>query len=102
MHTVGNILRPKSCSPPNVLCPCYLIVVHAVSSFVGYGKKTAWSPWNTLPQPTDALLKLSCAPSEIPNDVMLIIEIFSCYLTRPAHGQIYTKLDKDFLQREPI
>ena len=47
-----------------------------VSSFVGYGKKTAWSPWNTLPQLTDALLKFSYAPSEIPNDVMLIIEMF--------------------------
>ena len=46
-----------------------------VSSFVGYGKKTAWSIWNTLPQLTNALLKLSCAPREIPNDVMLIIEI---------------------------
>ena len=47
-----------------------------VSSFVEYGKKTAWSTWNTLTQLTDALLKLSCAPSDLPGDVMLIIERF--------------------------
>ncbi len=47
-----------------------------VSSFVGHGKKTAWSIWNVQPELTDALLQLSCAPSEVPEDVMHIIERF--------------------------
>ena len=61
-----------------------------VSSFVGYGKETVWIPWNTLAQLTNTLLKLSCAPSENLNDVMLTIERFLfCYMTRPVHAQIY-------------
>ena len=47
-----------------------------VSSFVGYGKKTAWNIWNPLPELTEALLKLSCAPSDIQEDVMHTIERF--------------------------
>lgn len=39
-------------------------------------EKTAWTTWNTLPQLTDTLLKLSCAPSDIPEDAMLVIERF--------------------------
>ena len=41
-----------------------------VSSFVGHGKRTAWSTWNPLPQLTDALLQLSCTPSDIPVEAM--------------------------------
>ena len=63
-----------------------------VSSFVGYGKKTAWSIWNTLPQLTDALLKLSCAPREIPNDVMLIIEIYCLVIWQDQY--IHIDIDK--------
>ena len=75
MHKVANRLRSKGCSSPDVF---YALATNCdtVSSFVGYGKKTAWSIWNTLPQLIDALLKLSCELSKIPNDVMLIIEIF--------------------------
>ncbi len=44
-----------------------------VTSFVGHGKKTAWTTWNALPKLTDTFLTLSCAPSE---DVMHTIERF--------------------------
>ncbi len=47
-----------------------------VSSFVGHGKKTAWTTWNVLPQLTDAMLTLSRAPGDIPEDVMHTIERF--------------------------
>ena len=73
-----------------------------LSSFVGYDKKTGWSTWNTLPQLCDALLKLSCAPSKIPEGVMFIIKRFLIllYMTRPVHAQVETKLSKDYIQRE--
>ena len=47
-----------------------------VSSFVGHGKKTAWSTWNVQPQLTDAMLKLSCVPSDIQENIMHTIERF--------------------------
>lgn len=47
-----------------------------VSSFAGHGKKTAWTIWTVLPELTDALLKLSSAPSGTPDDVMHTIERF--------------------------
>ena len=47
-----------------------------VSSFASHGKKTAWAVWNVLPELTDALLKLSSAPSEIPEEVLHTIERF--------------------------
>ena len=47
-----------------------------MSSFVGHGKKTTWSTWNVQPQLTDAMLKLSCAPSDIQEDIMYTIERF--------------------------
>ena len=46
------------------------------SSFAGHGKKTAWTIWTVLPELTNALLKLSSAPSGIPDDVMHTIERF--------------------------
>ena len=46
------------------------------SSFAGHGKKTAGTIWTVLPELTNALLKLSSAPSGIPDDVMHIIERF--------------------------
>ena len=48
-----------------------LLILHAltgcdtVSSFAGHGKKTAWANWTVLPELTNALLKLSTAPSDI-------------------------------------
>ena len=47
-----------------------------VSSFAGHGKKTAWATWNMLPELTGALLKLSSASRDIPEDVMLTIKRF--------------------------
>ena len=47
-----------------------------VSSFAGHGKKTTWAVWNLLPELTEALLKLSCAPEFIPGDVLHTIERF--------------------------
>ena len=41
-----------------------------VSSFASHGKKTAWAVWNVLPELTKALLKLSSAPSDIPEEVL--------------------------------
>ena len=46
------------------------------SSFAGHGKKTAWTIWTVLPELTHSLLKLSSAPSGIPDDVMHTIERF--------------------------
>ena len=40
-----------------------------VSSFVGLGKKTAWTTWNVLPQLTHSL-SLSHAPREMQEDVV--------------------------------
>ena len=47
-----------------------------VFNFVGHSKKTAWSIWHALPQLTDALLKLSRAPKDIPVEAMMAIERF--------------------------
>ena len=47
-----------------------------VSSFARRGKKTAWAVWTVLPELTEALLLLSSAPRDIPNDAMCIIESF--------------------------
>ena len=46
------------------------------SSFAGHGRKTAWTIWTVFPEPTNALLKLSSAPSGIPDYVMHTIERF--------------------------
>ena len=47
-----------------------------VSAFVGHGKKTAWATWNSLPELTDALLRLPRAPSGISEQIMSVIESF--------------------------
>ena len=66
------------------------------SGFAGYGKKTAWSTWKTLPQLTDALLKLPCAPSKIPEDAMLILERFVILL----YDKTGTCIDRDKAQQK--
>ena len=63
-----------------------------VSSFVGRGKKTAWSTWNVQPQFTAAMLQLSCAPSDIQDDVMHAIEWFVILLY--DRTSTYTDIDK--------
>ena len=47
-----------------------------VSSFVGHGKKIAWSTWHALPKLKDALLKLPCALRDILMEAMMVIERF--------------------------
>ena len=36
------------------------------SVFVGHGNKSAWVAWNSLPELTEALLRLACVPTELP------------------------------------
>ena len=47
-----------------------------MSAFVGHGKKTAWATWNSFPELTVAMLELTHAPTEIPEQSMLVIERF--------------------------
>ena len=47
-----------------------------VSSFTGHGTKTALTIRIVLPELTDALLKLSAAPNDIPEDVVHTIDRF--------------------------
>ena len=49
---------------------------NTLSSFPSHRKKTAWAVWNVLPELADALLKLSSAPNEIPEEVLDTIERF--------------------------
>lgn len=47
-----------------------------VSGFVGRGKKTAWSTWNSFPELTDLLVELAHAPTEVTEQAMKAIERF--------------------------
>ena len=47
-----------------------------VSAFVGHGKKIAWATWNSLPELTEALLRLARVPSGISEQIMSVIERF--------------------------
>ena len=78
-HKITNALGPeKSRALPmfHALTGC-----DTVSSFVG--KKTAWNTWNVLPELADVLLQLSSVPSDIPEDVIPIIERYC--MTGPIH-----------------
>ena len=72
----------KSCAFPmfHALARC-----DTSSAFVSHGKKSAWVAWNSLPQLTDALLSLACAPTEIPERSTQAIEklSYSC-MTKQA------------------
>ena len=73
-HQIAACLGPeKSCALPmfHALTGC-----DTSSAFVGHGKKTAWVAWNSLPELTDALLRLAFAPTEIPEHSMQAIERF--------------------------
>ncbi|KAL8586163.1 hypothetical protein ACOMHN_057725 [Nucella lapillus] len=65
--------REKACALPmfHALTGC-----DTVSSFARRGKKTAWAVWTVLPELTEALLLLSSAPRDIPDDAIRIIERF--------------------------
>ncbi|KAL8576333.1 hypothetical protein ACOMHN_006256 [Nucella lapillus] len=71
-----------------------------VSSFARRGKKTAWAVWTVLPELTEALLLLSSAPRDIPDDAMRIIERFvillydrtsKCTDIDKARGKIFAR-----------
>ena len=73
-HEIASSLGPeKTCALPmfHAITGC-----DTVSAFVGYGKKSAWATWNTLPELTDALLSLANAPTSIQEDTMHVIERF--------------------------
>lgn len=73
-HEIAAGLGPeKACALPAFHA---LTGYDTVSSFVGHGKKTAWAVWAVFPELTHALLKLSSAPTEIPQEVMATIERF--------------------------
>ena len=73
-HKIASGLGPKKAQT----LPMFhaLTGCDTVSSFVGHDKKTAWNTWNAFPELTDALLKSTCAPSDILEDVMHTIERF--------------------------
>ena len=73
-HLIAKAFRPKKA----LALPLFhaLTGCDTASSCVGHGTKSAWSIWNTLPQLTDALLKLSCSPSDAPVEIMLLTERF--------------------------
>lgn len=52
---------------------------HTVSSFLSHGKKNAWDVWG-VSVITHALLELSSAPNDIPQEVRAKIEMFSILL----------------------
>jgi len=63
VHEIAHSLGPQKAK----VLPMFhaLTGCDTVSSFVGHGKRTAWSTWNALPQLIDVLLQLSCMPSDI-------------------------------------
>ena len=72
-----------------------------VSSFVGYGKKKAWTSWNALPELTNALLEMcQLRNDEQPEDAMTIIQRFIIYMIEQVNVLTLTKLDENYLQRE--
>ena len=72
-----------------------------VSSFVGYGKKKAWTTWNALPELTNALLEMcQLRNDELPEDAMTIIQRFiillydrtsKCFDINKARRKLFTK-----------
>ena len=73
-HEIAAGLGPEKAQ---ALPMCHALTgCDTASSFAGHGKKTAWTIWTVLPELTNALLKLSSAPSGIPDDVMHTIERF--------------------------
>lgn len=105
-HRIASCLGPeKSLALPmfHALTGC-----DTVSAFVGHGKKTAWAVWNSLPELTDALLRLGQTPTEIPVQSMQSIERFvillydrtnNCTDVNKARKKLFTK--KCSVQRIP-
>ena len=101
-HEIAAGLGPeRACVLPvfHVLTGC-----DTVSSFVGHGKKTAWAVWAVFPELTHALLKLSSAPTEIPQEVMATIErfIILLYYRTSTCREINTARRKLFAKRHSV
>ena len=72
------------------------------SSFAGHGKTTAWTIWTVLPELTNALLKLSSAPSGIPDDVIHTIERFVILLYDSTCKEINKARKKIFAKKNNV
>ena len=75
------------------------------SSFAGHGKKTAGTIWTVLPELTNALLKLSSAPSGIPDDVMHTIErnrSSYCSMTGSARARKLARPERKYSRRRTM
>ena len=75
-----------------------------VSGFVGHGKKTAWTVWNSFPDLTAALLELAHVPAEISEQCMHIIErsVTSLSMTEQVPIPMLIKLGRSYLQRHLV
>ena len=62
------------------------------SAFVGHGKKSAWVAWNFLQELTDPLLRLACAPTEIPEHSIQAIKGF--FIVMYERTSTYTDINK--------
>ena len=71
-----------------------------VSSFVGHGKKTAWTIWKLLPELTGTLLKLADSPARVTEEAMKAIERFVILLyDKTSTCTDVNKARKKLLQR---
>lgn len=73
-HQLANALGPdKSVALPffHALSGC-----DTVSAFAGRGKKTAWETWNLLPDASTTFCSLSCQPSSITDNHLVMCERF--------------------------
>ncbi len=73
-HQIAASLGPEK----SIALPMFhaLTGCDTVSGFVGHGKKSAWSTWNSFPELTDALLELAHAPTEVTEQTLKVIERF--------------------------
>ena len=72
-HKISACLgAERSCALP--MFHALLTGCHTLSVFVGHGRKCSWVVWNSLPELTDALVRLACVPTEIPKHSMQAIE----------------------------
>ena len=91
-HQIAASLRPEMSGDLPMFSA--LTGCDTVSIFAGYGKKTAWSTWKSLPELTDALLMHGDGPQEIPDGAVNVIERFVILLfdrtstcTKVAHAR---------------
>lgn len=96
-HEIANGLGPQKAK---ALPMFHSLTRDTVSSFVGHGKKMAWSTWNAMPELTNALLQLSSAPSDIEENVFKTVESFIILLyDRTSTCCVITRLVANSLLR---